>query len=81
MGKFYFEIKEGQCGLLDDGRPFKIVSIPSIMMCTDGTLRYGDVRVEIEEIPCTIRIAEFIDHIGIIGDLTIREDKTGSLAM
>lgn len=72
MNKHYFEIKEGQSGLLMDGRHYEVKSIPSIMMCSDGTLRYGDVCLNIEGVSYKIRISEFVDNVKTIGDLTLR---------
>jgi hypothetical protein len=72
MNKFYFEIKKGQSGWLDDGRYYRVTSIPTITMCTDGSLRYGDVELMIDNEPYTIRISEFVEHIKTVGNLTIR---------
>lgn len=74
MRKFYFEIKEGQSGLLVDGRHYEVRSISSITMCSDGTLRYGDVYLNIEGLSYKIRISEFVDNVKTIGDLTIERD-------
>lgn len=69
--KYYFEIKKGANGLLKDGRQFNVTSIPKIMMCSDGTMRWGDVELTINGEPCVIRISELIENISTIGDLTI----------
>ena len=72
MNKYYFELKNGQSGFLVDGRFYKIISIPSIMFCSDGDFRYGDIEVEINNERYVMRISEFIKNIKTIGDLTIR---------
>ena len=72
INKRYFEIKKGQYGFLDDGRDYKVVSIPSITMCSDGTLKYGDVVLNIDDEFYTIRISEFVEHVKIIGNLAIK---------
>lgn len=73
MDKFCFEIKKGKHGFLDDGRYYKVVSVPSITMCSDGTLLYGDVELNIDDEFYTIRISEFVEHVKTIGNLTIKE--------
>lgn len=80
MNKFYFDIKKGQYGFLDDGRYYKIVSVPSITMCSDGTLRYGDVELNIDDEFHTIRISEFVEHVSTIGNLTIRKSSKKQVA-
>lgn len=72
MSKFYFDIKKGQQGYLDDGRHYEVLSVSSITMCSNGTLRYGDVELNIDDKFYTIRISEFIEHVKTVGDLTIR---------
>ena len=72
MNKYNFELKCGQSGFLDDGSFFYIMSIPSIMMCSDGTFKYGDIEVGINNEHHVMRISEFIEHIKSIGDLEIR---------
>ena len=72
MNKYNFELKCGQSGFLDDGRYFNIMSIPSIMMCSDGSFKYGDIEVGIKNEHHVMRISEFIDHIKSIGNLEIR---------
>ena len=72
MNKYNFELKCGQSGFLDDGSFFYIMSIPSIMMCSDGSFKYGDIEVGINNEHYVMRISEFIEHIKSIGDLEIR---------
>ena len=72
MSKYNFELKCGQSGFLDDGRFFNIMSIPSIMMCSDGSFKYGDIEVGINNEHHVMRISEFIEHIKSIGDLEIQ---------
>lgn len=78
--KLYLEIKNGQHGYFDDGRYYTVLSVPSIMMCTDGSLRWGDVEVRFddEEMPYVMRISEFMEHVVTAGNLTIR--NTGYLS-
>lgn len=71
MAKYYFEIKKGANGLLKDGRQFNVISIPKIMMCSDGTMRWGDVELTIDGEHNVVRISEFIEIVQTIGDLTI----------
>ena len=42
------------------------------MMCSDGTFKYGDIEVGINNEHHVMRISEFIEHIKSIGDLEIR---------
>lgn len=72
MDKKYFELKCGTSGWLDDGRFYNVLSIPSITMCSDGTFKYGDIEVGINNEYHKMRIEEFISHIKSIGDLTIK---------
>ena len=74
MQEFYLELKNGQCGFFDDGRFYTILSVPSVMMCTDGSIRWGDVELifDNEDEPRVIRISEFLEHVSTIGNLTIR---------
>lgn len=72
MSKYNFELKCGQSGWLIDGRFYNILSIPSIMMCSDGSFKYGDIEVGINNEHYVMRISEFIENIKTIGDLTIR---------
>lgn len=70
----YFEIKEGQYGLWDDGRHYKVISIPSITMCSNGTLHHGDIELLLDDEYYKLRISEFVTYIKTIGDLTIEQD-------
>ena len=72
MNQYYFELKCGQSGFLVDGRFYNIISIPSVMMCSDGSFKYGDIEVGINNEHYVMRISEFIENIKTIGDLTIR---------
>lgn len=72
MDKYYFELKCGVSGLLDDGRFYNVLSIPSIMMCSNGTFKYGDIEVGINNEYHKMRIDEFISHIKTIGNLTVK---------
>lgn len=72
MKKTYFEIKEGAHGLLDDGRRYQIIAVPTITMCSDGSFLLGDVKLSIDGSIYTIRISEFVDHIRTIGNLVVR---------
>ena len=72
MDKYYFELKCGASGWLDDGRFYNVLSIPSIMMCSDGTFKYGDIEVGISNEYHKMRIDEFISHIKTIGNLTVK---------
>ena len=72
MKNCYFEVKKGQCGFLTDGRYYKVISVPSIMMCSDGTLKHGDVELDIDGENYIIRISEFIDNVKTVGNLTVR---------
>lgn len=73
--KMYVEIKEGQHGFFDDGRHYTVVSVPSITMCTNGSLRWGDVLVKFDddEEPYIMRVSEFMEHITTAGNLTIEK--------
>jgi len=73
MNELFFEIKEGVTGILDDGRDFCIISIPSITMSSNGALHCGDIYLVIDNEPYMLRISEFIEHICVIGTLKIRE--------
>ena len=75
MNKYNFELKCGQSGFLNDGRFFNIISIPSIMMSSDGNFKYGDIEVSINNEHYVMRISEFIECIKSIGDLEIRDDS------
>lgn len=72
MGKYNFELKCGQSGFLTDGRFYNVLSIPSIVMCSDGSYKWGDIEVGINNEYYKMRISEFIQNIKTIGDLTIR---------
>lgn len=72
MDKYCFELKCGSSGLLDDGRFYNVLSIPSILICSDGTFKYGDIEVGINNEYYKMRIGEFISHIKTIGDLTVK---------
>lgn len=72
MEKYNFELKCGQSGFLIDGRFYNILSIPSIVMCSDGSYKWGDIEVGINNEYHKMRISEFIQNIKTIGDLTIR---------
>ena len=72
MNKYNFELKCGQSGILDDGRYFYIMCIPSIMMCSDGSFKYGDIEVGINNEHYVMKISEFMEHIKSIGNLEIR---------
>lgn len=72
MKEYYFELKCGQSGFLVDGRFYNIISIPSVMMCSNGNFKYGDIEVGINNERYLMRISEFVENIKTIGDLTIR---------
>lgn len=72
MEKYFFDLKCGASGWLDDGRFYNVMSIPSITMGSDGTFKYGDIKVGINNEPYVMRIDEFISHIKTIGNLTIK---------
>ena len=72
MKEKYFELKYGQSGSLIDGRFYNILSIPSVMMCSDGSYKYGDIEVGINNEYYKMRISEFIENIKTIGDLEIK---------
>lgn len=72
MSEYNFELKCGQSGWLIDGRFYNIMSIPSIMMCSDGSFKYGDIEVGINNEHYVMRISEFVENIKTIGNLTIR---------
>ena len=72
MSKYCFELKCGQSGFLIDGRFYNVISIPTITMCSNGNLQYGDIEVGINNERYVMRISEFIENIKTIGDLTIR---------
>jgi hypothetical protein len=71
MGKYYFELKKGTNGLLKDGRQFNVTSIPKIMMCSDGTMRWGDVELTIDGEHHVVRISELIENLAAVGELTV----------
>lgn len=48
MNELFFEIKEGVTGILDDGRDFCIISIPSITISSNGALHCGDIYLVID---------------------------------
>lgn len=72
MKKTYFELKCGQSGFLVDGRFYNILSIPSVMMCSDGSYKYGDIEVGINNEYHKMRISEFMENVKTIGNLEIR---------
>ena len=61
--KTYFELKCGQSGFLVDGRFYNILSIPSVMMCSDGSYKYGDIEVGINNEYYKMRISEFMENV------------------
>ena len=69
--KYYFELAKGKEGTLNDGRHFIIKSIPKVIACSDGTLKYGDVEVKINNKLYWLRIKDFVDGIASFGDLNI----------
>ena len=76
MKETYFELKAGQHGLLDDGRSYTILSIPSIIMCSNGTLARGRLQLNIEDDFYELTIEEFVDHVASVRDLKVREVKS-----
>ena len=74
MEKKCFELKCGQSGFFVDGRFYKIHSIPSITMCSDGGYKYGDIEIYTDDEDCEIKmsISEFVENVKTIGNLTIR---------
>lgn len=67
-----FELKRGQSGFLVDGRFYYILSIPSVMMCSDGSYKYGDIEIGINNEYHEMRISEFMENVKTIGNLDIR---------
>ena len=72
MEKKCMELKCGQSGFFVDGRYYKIHSIPSITMCSDGSYKYGDIKVCIDDEDCEMSISEFIENVKTIGNLSIK---------
>ena len=75
MKETYFELKAGQHGLLDDGRPYTILSIPSIIMCSNGTMKLGRIQLNIENDFYELTIEDFVNSVATVRDLKIREAK------
>lgn len=72
-GKVYnLDLRFGKEGYLVDGRRFCITSIPSIMACSDGTIKYADISVQIDGVYHTMRVDEFVKNVKTIGNLTIQ---------
>lgn len=42
------------------------------MMCSDGSYKYGDIEVDINNEYYKMRISEFMENVKTIGDLEIR---------
>ena len=72
MKKTYFELKCGQSGFLVDGRFYNILSIPSVVMCSNGRYKYGDIEIGINNEYHKMRISEFMKNVKTIGNLEIR---------
>jgi hypothetical protein len=69
---YNLDLRFGKEGYFVDGRHFCITSIPSIMACSDGTIKYADISVQIDGIYHTMRVDEFVKNIKTIGNLTVR---------
>ena len=72
-GKVYdIDLQCGKEGCFIDGRRFVISSIPSVRVCSDGTIKCAELSVIIGGFYHTMLADEFIKDVKTIGKLTIR---------
>lgn len=74
--KTIITLKPYQHGQLKDGRHYKILAIPQIVITKSGELQYGDIELNISDTNgkdyiSVMRISEFLDNVINVGNLFI----------